>query len=73
MKGLTEDTDYISRCSPSPFGAVLFFCVFVLLCAFVMLNLVIAVILDNFESYNNAEELPVSDSDFQEFAYEWGR
>jgi hypothetical protein len=25
----------------------------------------------NLRRYNKAEELPVSDSDFQEFAYEW--
>ena len=39
----------------------------------VLLNLVIAVILDNFESYNQAEDLPVSESDFGEYAYEWGK
>jgi hypothetical protein len=73
LKGLIEDTDFINRCTPSKGGTVIFFCIFVLLCAFVMLNLVIAVILDNFESYNKAEDLPVSESDFGDYAYEWGK
>lgn len=73
LDGLTEDTDFINRCSPSKEGTVIFFIVFVLLCAFVMLNLVIAVILDNFESFNQSDSLPVSESDLSEFAHEWGR
>jgi hypothetical protein len=38
-----------------------------------MLNLVIAVILDNFESYSQSFALPVSDEDFGEFVEEWSK
>ena len=46
---------------------------FILLCGFVMLNLVIAVILDNFESYSQSFALPVSDEDFGAFVEEWSK
>jgi hypothetical protein len=73
LSGLVEEVDFVDRCTPSRVGTVAFFCIFELLCAFVMLNLVIAVILDNFEEYNKQEALPVSESDFGQFAYEWGK
>ena len=38
---------WTNQCSPHTFISVAYFCLFILLCAFVMLNLVIAVILDN--------------------------
>ena len=38
-----------------------------------MLNLVIALILDNFQSYSGNVDLPVGEEDFTHFALEWGR
>ena len=73
LDGLDAFDDYRDRCTPSTAGTIFFFVAFILLCAFVMLNLVIAVILDNFESYSKTADLPVSDDDFAEFASEWGK
>ena len=73
LRGMVLNVDYVDRCTPSVAGTIFFFVCFILLCAFVMLNLVIAVILDNFESYSQKMSLPVSDEDFTEFATEWGR
>lgn len=67
------DDEYIDRCTPSIGITVFYFVSFILLCGFVMLNLVIAVILDNFESYSKNFALPVSDEDFGEFTEEWSR
>jgi hypothetical protein len=48
-----------SQCSPHPLAAVAYFCLFQVLCGLVLLNLVIGVILDNFESSLHDEELQV--------------
>mmetsp|Transcript_58372 Transcript_58372/g.186072 ORF Transcript_58372/g.186072 Transcript_58372/m.186072 type:complete len:1616 (+) Transcript_58372:485-5332(+) len=58
-------------CSPHPSAAVIFFCVFVILCAFVMLNLVIAVILDNFQNSSQEEEAPVSQQHMDKYVTLW--
>ena len=47
--GLTKDDDYVNRCGQHPLIAVIYFCTFVVMCAFLLLNLVIAVIIGNFE------------------------
>ena len=65
--------DYVDRCTPDVGVTVFYFVSFILLCGFVMLNLVIAVILDNFESYSQSFALPVSDEDFGEFVEEWSK
>ena len=49
-----DEKYYTNQCSPHPVIAIIFFCFFILLCAFVMLNLVIAVILDNFEQLKDS-------------------
>ena len=67
------DEDYVDRCTPDVGVTVFYFVSFILLCGFVMLNLVIAVILDNFESYSQSFALPVSEEDFGEFAEEWSK
>jgi hypothetical protein len=52
---------FVNRCSPSPIAAVLYFCSFVLLCGLVLVNFVIAVIIDNFErSSSQGSDLPIS-------------
>ncbi len=49
----------LNQCSPAPLVSVIFFCVFVVLCGMIMINLVVGVILDNFESSLHDEELQV--------------
>ena len=51
----------------------LYFVSFILLCGFVMLNLVIAVILDNFESYSQSFALPVADERLRRLVEEWSK
>jgi len=46
-----SELDFVDRCTPNIGITVFYFVSFILLCGFVMPNLVIAVILDNFESY----------------------
>jgi hypothetical protein len=66
-----EEDSFTNQCTPHPIGAILFFCFFVILCAFVMLNLVIAVILDNFQSNSQNEEIPVSKEHMTRFTEVW--
>ena len=54
LDSLKEDEDYLDRCGTAPIVAIMFFCSFVVLCAFLLLNLLIAVILDNFEDSQKA-------------------
>lgn len=53
--------------------AVFFFVSFVMLCAFVLLNLVIAVILDNFQASTENEEMPVASGHLLRFVELWGK
>mmetsp|Transcript_6417 Transcript_6417/g.22602 ORF Transcript_6417/g.22602 Transcript_6417/m.22602 type:complete len:1664 (+) Transcript_6417:339-5330(+) len=62
-----------NRCSPHPSVAILYFFIFVILCAFVMLNLVIAVIIDNFQNSNSSEDAPVGRDDFIRFVEVWSK
>ena len=64
---------WTNQCSPHTFISVAYFCLFILLCAFVMLNLVIAVILDNFQSTSKDFECPVSKHDMENFVEVWSR
>ena len=74
LDGLRLGEDgYEDRCTPSYIGTIVYFVLFILICGFVMLNLVIAVILDNFQSYSGNVDLPISEEDFTHFALEWGR
>lgn len=58
----------VNRCSPSPAGAVIFFCSFVLLCGLVLVNFVISVIIDNFASSCRDDGLPVNKDSVEDFA-----
>ena len=49
LYGLTKDDDYVNRCGQHFLISVIYFCSFVVMCAFLLLNLVIAVIIGNFE------------------------
>lgn len=61
------------HCGPAGAFAVIYFMLFVLLCAFLLLNLVIAVILDNFQSSTNNEELEVSQSNLIAYSKAWSQ
>jgi hypothetical protein len=58
----------LNRCSPSPVGAVIYFCTFVLLCGLVLVNFVIGVIIDNFASSCQHDDLLVSMNNVDHFA-----
>mmetsp|Transcript_3541 Transcript_3541/g.12709 ORF Transcript_3541/g.12709 Transcript_3541/m.12709 type:complete len:1714 (-) Transcript_3541:989-6130(-) len=73
LDGLKEVDDYVNECSPHPSAAIIYFIVFVILCAFVMLNLVIAVILDNFQNSNQNEEAPVGRDHVVRFCEVWSK
>ena len=72
LDGLNEDQVY-DGCSPHPAAAIIYFCIFVIFCAFVMLNLVIAVILDNFQNSSSDDESPVSKDRLNEFITLWAK
>jgi hypothetical protein len=59
----------VNRCSVDPWGiaSILFHLTFLTLCAFVMLNLVIAVILENFQKSTDGEEAIVSRDHFRRY------
>ncbi len=57
--GAVPSAAQLNQCSPAPIVSVVFFCVFVVLCGMIMINLVVGVILDNFESSLHDEELQV--------------
>lgn len=58
----------VNRFSPSPAGAVIFFCSFMLLCGLVLVNFVIGAIIDNFASSCQDDGLPVNKDSVDEFA-----
>jgi Ion transport protein/Voltage-dependent L-type calcium channel, IQ-associated len=61
------------RCGPPDYLTIVYFVLFILLCAFLLLNLVIAVILDNFQSSTNNEELDVSQSNLLAYTRVWSQ
>ena len=67
------DDEIEDGCSPHPVVAIIYFISFVILCAFVMLNLVVGVILDNFQDTNTIEAMPVSREHLERFANVWGQ
>lgn len=58
---------YINRCSPSQFGAMIYFCSFVMLCGLVLVNFVIGVIIDNFQNSSQGEDLPICKASVDQF------
>lgn len=58
----------VNQCSPPNIAVVMYFVVFVVVCAFILLNLVIAVILDNFQSSSQNEAMPVSKGHLIQFS-----
>jgi hypothetical protein len=72
LKG-AETHDISDQCGPAGGITIFYFMLFVILCAFLLLNLVIAVILDNFQSSTNNEELEVSQSNLLNYAQAWSQ
>ena len=75
---ITEEVNP-NRCSNeagtcgSPLPALVYFIFFTLIGSFVMLNLVIAVILENFSGLSNEDEQVMPDSLLEEFVEQWAR
>ena len=75
---ITEEANP-NRCSNeagtcgSPLPALVYFIFFTLIGSFVMLNLVIAVILENFSGLSSEDEQVVPDSLLEEFVEQWAR
>eukprot|EP00951_Prasinocladus_malaysianus_P000337 scaffold2539_cov43-Prasinocladus_malaysianus.AAC.1 len=65
------DYYFKNQCGQSMAVAVLYFFGFVLICSFILLNLVIAVILDNFQSSSANEAMPVSRFHMSRFVEAW--
>lgn len=59
------------ECSLSPFAAVVYFPTFVIICGFVLLNLVIAVILENMIVSETDEGLPVTKTMVRQLVEAW--
>ena len=69
LDSLESDVDYINRCGVFPIITVIYFCTFVVLCAFLLLNLVIAIIIDNFEDVN--DEFAITQEGINQFVEAW--
>ena len=66
-----DDTDCLSDCGPVPWIAPLYFISFLLVAAQVMLNLFIAIILDNFSMTVQIERSKISMKDLNNFVQCW--
>ena len=73
LGGLSEDQLYDGCVPYHTILPIIYFCIFVIFCAFVMLNLVIAVILDNFQNSSSDDESPVSKDRLSEFVTLWAK
>lgn len=65
--GLVQDTDYRFQCTNGYAYSVIFFISFVLFVSLVLLNLIVAIILDNFTATTEDESLVVNKAHVQEF------
>ncbi|GAX83896.1 hypothetical protein CEUSTIGMA_g11321.t1, partial [Chlamydomonas eustigma] len=61
----------VNRCSPSPVVAALYFCIYMAVCTYLVLQLVIAVIIDNIENQNKIESMAVTQKHIQAFVDSW--
>ena len=68
-----EPQVYDDQCGSPIIVTVVYFITFVMLCAFVLLNLVIAVILDNFQASTESEEMPVASGHLLRYVESWGK
>ena len=71
LETLTLGVDFQNECSPNPVITVIYFILFTIFCAFILLNLVIAVILDNFQMTTDSNDNPVSKDNIEDFQRLW--
>ena len=71
LETLTLGVDFQNECSPNPVITVIYFILFTIFCAFILLNLVIAVILDNFQMTTDSNDNPVSKDNIEEYRRLW--
>lgn len=64
---------YFDRCPPPRIIGILFFVSFTLLCGYILLNLIIAIVLDNFQSSREEEKLPIKRIHLQSFVDAWSQ
>ncbi len=57
----------LDQCSPSPLGAVAYFCSFVLVCGLVVAEFVVGVIIDNLAAGFEGDGLPITPAQVEEF------
>ena len=62
-----------NQCSIAPILSVIFFCTYMLLCAYLLLQLVIAIVLENIQAQYEQEELVIRQDHITKFVGEWGR
>eukprot|EP00198_Chlamydomonas_reinhardtii_P012109 XP_001701446.1 voltage-gated Ca2+ channel, alpha subunit [Chlamydomonas reinhardtii] len=70
LNGLPEDA-FDNQCALSPFAAAFYFPTFVVLCTFILLQLVIAVLLENLVQADTDQTLPVAKPDLDAFVAAW--
>ncbi|GFR46010.1 hypothetical protein Agub_g7488 [Astrephomene gubernaculifera] len=70
LAGLPEEA-VDNQCAISPAAAVIYFPTFVILCGFVLLQLVIAVLIENLTQVNEAAEIPVPKNALDSFIEAW--
>lgn len=70
--GVSSDIT-LDRCPANRIIAILYFCVFTVLCGFILINLVIAIVLDSFRSSNVEESLPISKQHMSEYVETWAQ
>ncbi|KAF5842565.1 hypothetical protein DUNSADRAFT_6415, partial [Dunaliella salina] len=59
------------ECSINPMLAVLYFCIFMLVCTYIMIQLVIGIVLDGIQIQSFLDEMDVGQDDIQNFVKAW--
>lgn len=68
---LIPDEYKVNECGVNVYVAVLYFFIFLVLCAFILLNLVIAIILDSYNTSSKNELLKINSTQLREYQIEW--
>ena len=73
LKGLQAyvGSHLVDQCSPSPAVSIVFFCSYVIICGLMLLNLVIAVILENMANSASDDDLAVNKAAVLQFVAVW--
>ncbi|KAG1668958.1 hypothetical protein FOA52_001002 [Chlamydomonas sp. UWO 241] len=61
----------LNRCSPSPFVAALYFCSYMMIMVYLLVQFVIAIILENCEMQSKKENMRVSHNHIEDFLATW--